>query len=50
MKIHQKNCELPMAAAGAADSTTSTTQTAARTASNNRNFLTFSAIYITSNL
>ena len=40
-KIHQKNCELPMAAAGAAASATNTTVMTDRIASTNRNFLFF---------
>ncbi|EUJ16646.1 hypothetical protein MAQA_15526 [Listeria aquatica FSL S10-1188] len=39
--IHQKNWEEPIAAAGAADSTTKITQTAMRTASNKRKLFLF---------
>ena len=39
-KIHQKNCWLPMAAAGAAASATNTTQMTERITLMNENFLT----------
>ena len=41
-KIHQKNCWLPMAAAGAAASATNTTQITERITLMNENFLTLS--------
>jgi len=47
-RIHQKYCELPMAAAGAAASATNTTQMMFRIASKRLNFLVFPAISILS--